>query len=110
MSEEDEIMEQLILNGALEFAGIDIETGETLYNFTDKLKDVDPVLHNEFYTYFSKETMALWEHGFIEMDVTDDNPMVKLTEKAFDMNEVLKMDKEHQYTLKEIIRIVLKDD
>ena len=108
--EIDQIMDQLILNGALEFAGIDIETGEPLYNFTNKLQEVNPLLHNEFHTYFSQETMALWEHGFIEMDITNENPIVRLTEKAFNSEEVLKMNKDHQYTLKEIIRIVMKDN
>jgi hypothetical protein len=53
--------------------------------------------------------MALWEHGFIEMDITLDQPLVSLTQKAFDSAEVLKLNKDHQYTLKEIIRIILDD-
>jgi hypothetical protein len=106
--EESDIIDNLILSGALEPCGIDIESGEMLYNFTDKLKQVDPLLHDEFQRYFTSETMALWEHGFIEMDVTLDHPIVSLTQKAFDSSEVLKLDKNHQYTLKEIIRIILE--
>jgi hypothetical protein len=44
------------------------------------------------------------------MDITSENPLVRLTEKAFNSEEVLKMNKDHQYTLKEIIRIVMKDN
>ena len=40
-------IDDLILSGALEPAGIDPESGEMLYNFTDKLKDVSPLLHQE---------------------------------------------------------------
>lgn len=109
MSEEDGIIEDLILSGALQPAGIDLDTGEFLYNFTSELKNVDPKLHDEFQRYFTSETMALWEHGFIEMDPTEDSPIVRLTDKAFDTNEILKMDKNKQYTLKEIIRIILED-
>lgn len=108
MSEDNEMIEQLILSGALEVAGIDMETGEPLYNFTDKLKDVNPELHNEMSTYFSRETMALWQYGFISMDITMPNPMIRLTPKAFNKDEVEKLDKKNQYTLKEIIRIMIE--
>ena len=65
----DDIIANLILTGALEVAGMDIETGEPLYNFTSKLEYVNPELHSEMATYFTRETMALWQHGFIAMDV-----------------------------------------
>ena len=41
------------------------------------------------------------------MFVTYPNPIVLLTEKSFDKDEIAKLDKQHQYTLKEIIRIIL---
>jgi hypothetical protein len=104
---DHDVINALILNGALEVAGIDIDTGEPLYNFTDKLADINPELHNEISTYFAVETMSLWQHGFISMDVTEKNPTVKLLPKAFDKEEVAKLDKQHQYTLKEIIRILM---
>lgn len=105
--DENEIIEDLILNGGLEVAGIDIETGEPLYNFTSKLKEINPQLHNEFSHYFTSETMALWQYGFISMDITEPNPLVTLLPKAFNREEVDKLDKNHQYTLKEIIRIIM---
>ena len=108
--EESSIIDNLILNGALEPAGIDIESGEMLYNFTEKLQEVDPLMHDEFQRYFTSETMALWEHGFIDMDLTLDEPIVSLTKKAFDSAEVLKLEKTHQYTLKEIVRILLEEE
>lgn len=106
MKEEDSILEQLILDGTIEIAGIDLETNEPLYNITAKMKDVHPSLHDEFINYFSQETMALWEFGFLAMDVTEKNPVVKLTKKALDKDAVASLDKEHQYTLKEIIRVL----
>lgn len=106
-SSEDQIIDELILSGALEIAGIDMETGEPLYNFTEKLVDVNPELHNEMSTYLSTEAMALWQYGFISMDVTEKNPMISLLPKAFDKVEVEKLDKNHQYTLKEIIRFLM---
>ena len=45
--DEDDAIDQLILLGALEVAGIDIDSGEPIYNFTEKLMDVSPELHKE---------------------------------------------------------------
>ncbi len=107
--DEDEMFDDLILSGALEVSGIDIDTGEILYNFTDKIKDINPKLHNEFSTYFSTEISGLWENGFIEMDITEKNPMISLTKKALDEKEIKKLDKQKQYTLKEIIRVIMNN-
>ncbi len=105
MDEFDEI-DRLILNGSLEVAGIDIETGEPLYNFTEKIIEANPELHKEMSTYFSNKTMSLWSEGFLDMDVTEKNPMVSLTPKALDEQEVAKLTKDKQYTLKEIMRVI----
>jgi len=105
-NEEDSIIEQLILRGALEPSGFDTENGEMLYSFTNKLQTDFPEIHAGFMTFFSQDTMKLWEHGFIEMDVTEDNPVVKLTAKAFDKLKVKQLDESQQWTLKEIIRVI----
>jgi hypothetical protein len=109
MSDTGDKIEDLILSGALEVAGMDIDTGEMLYNFTDKLKEISPELYKDMSDYISTETMALWADGFLDIDVTEKNPLVRLTEKAFDESEVGKLSKEKQYTLKEIIRIISLD-
>ena len=69
---------------------------------------MSPELDQEIQTFFSQEMMFLWENGFVEMDITEKNPIVKLTEKAFNNKEVLKLDKNKQYTLKDIIRQLRK--
>jgi hypothetical protein len=107
--DEDDAIEKLILAGALEVAGIDMDTGDPVYNFTEKLIDVSPELHSEVSTYFSRETMALWQEGFLDMDITEKNPIVRLTQKALDEIEVANLNKDKQYTLKEIIRIISLD-
>jgi hypothetical protein len=107
--DEDDAIDQLILSGALEVAGIDIETGEPIYNFTEKLIEVSPELHKDVSLYFSRETMALWSDGFLNMDVTEKNPIVTITKKALDDEEVSKLSKESQRTLKEIIRVIFSD-
>lgn len=50
--------------------------------------------------------MYLWEKGFLQMDVTEKNPMVSLTSKAFDEEKIKALDSTEKYTLKEIIRIL----
>lgn len=107
--DEDDAIDQLILSGALEVAGIDMETGEPMYNFTEKLIEVSPELYKDVFLYFSRETMSLWSDGFLNMDVTEKNPIVSLTEKAFNNEEVSKLTKESQRTLKEIIRVISSD-
>jgi hypothetical protein len=107
--DEDDAIDQLILSGALEVAGIDIETGEPIYNFTEKLIEVSPELHKDISLYFSRETMALWSDGFLNMDVTEKNPIVTITKKSLDEEEVSKLSKESQRTLKEIIRVIFSD-
>lgn len=109
MENEDKLIEDLILKGALEVTGIDIDTGEPLYNFTEKLKDVDPYLHREVFTFFSTEAISLWQKGFLDMDVTEENPEVRLTPKALDQIEVMKLDKDKQFTLKQIIKYLLEE-
>ena len=107
MSDETEdIMQNLILSGALEPAGVDIETGEFLYTFTNKLESVSPALHNEMTNYFHQEMMSLWQLGFINMDITSNNPTVSLNEKAFDEQAIKSLTKDQAYSLKEILRIL----
>jgi hypothetical protein len=53
--------------------------------------------------------MALWSDGFLNMDVTEKNPIVSLTKKALDDEEVSKLSKDSQRTLKEIIRVIFSD-
>lgn len=105
MSNEDKIIEDLILKGALEVSGIDLDTGEPIYNFTKKLKEVNPELHKESFTYFYTEVLKLWENGFVNMNILEDNPIVSVTEKAFDKNETKKLTKDEKFSLNEIIRI-----
>ncbi len=103
---EDEFMEHLILSGALEVAAIDMDNNEPLYRFTDKLKDVAPELQKDMFTYFYTDVMTLWEHGFVEVDLDSDDPVVSLTDKALNSDEVNSLDKQEKSTLKEIIRIL----
>jgi hypothetical protein len=104
MDSEEEFIDNLILNGALEVVGVQSETGELLYGFTDKLIQIDPKLHAKFVDHFYEDMMSLWQNGFITMDVTEINPMVNLTEKAFDQISVSELDQNQRHTLASLIK------
>ncbi|NCV44918.1 MAG: hypothetical protein EBW15_09075 [Actinobacteria bacterium] len=105
MDEDNKIIEQLILKGAVEFAGVS-DTGEPLYNFTQNLKEVMPELYREHLNFVNAALMGLWEKGFIDMNLLEDSPIVRLSLKAFDEKEISTLSDQDQFSLKEIKRIL----
>jgi hypothetical protein len=77
-----EMIDQLILNGGLEVAGVDEKTGELLYSFTEELERVNPELFSRLENLFYLEIMELWERGFLDVSLLSDQPMVSITKKA----------------------------
>lgn len=89
--EKGEILDRLILDGIVEPSGVDSETGEILFAFTPKIKDEHPKMYEEMMKIFYEDIHYLWQHGFLNMDVSMENPVVSITEKAFDKDEVSKL-------------------
>jgi hypothetical protein len=106
MNNEENAMEKLILNGALEFAGIDSKTGEMLYSFTPKVKEVSPELYKAHIDHVNKEILKLWEHGFVNINFLEDNPQVTLTAKAFDEKVLSNTPSEMVWGLEEVKRLI----
>ncbi len=104
MNNEDAMIDDLILQGALEVAGIDSQTGEFLYSVTDKMKDIMPDLYEEHLNTVNKDIMALWENGFVDVDFNEDNPIVRLSFKAHDVQAISMLSKDLQWSLEEIKR------
>jgi hypothetical protein len=94
----------LIDKGAVAFKGLD-ETGEPLYCFTEKLQEVAPDLYNMHVSMLNVEIMALWEKGFVDMNLFEENPTIKLTDKAFETTCINELNDNLQKFLKEIKRI-----
>jgi len=107
---EEDYIDHLILSGAVEASGLDSETGEFLYRFTDKLKDVDPDLYKSYLASIHQEVMFFFELGFLNMsDITSENPIIMLTEKAFDFKEINKLSKEQQVAfnaIKNVLKVI----
>lgn len=100
---DDEILNGLILDGLVEVAAMDMETGEMLYAFTEKAKEEVPDLFRQAEDFFNQLIMFFWEQGFISMDIGSENPVVSITEKALDPTEVAKLSKENQQALRIIL-------
>jgi hypothetical protein len=56
--------------------------------------------------YFSEIAMKLWEKGFIDMDITSPNPIVNISERAFDINKINALDPNERTALKQIIKVL----
>ena len=100
------IIDQLILDGGLEVAGIDPETGEILYSFTPKVKDLMPELYHDHLNFVNDELMALWEKGYINIDFLSDDPLISLTDKASDPKELINLSKQERWSLQELKRAI----
>jgi hypothetical protein len=105
-SEEQKIIDQLLLDNALEVVGIDDSNGEFLYAFTDKIKEVMPDLYEDHLNFVNSEIMALWESGYLDINFLDENPVVRLSEKALDKEELKKLSKQELWSLEEIKRLL----
>lgn len=57
------LVEHLIIQGAIEPAGIDDKSGEMLYYITDKLKQVSPKLYDELSDQFKHNIMKIYNAG-----------------------------------------------
>jgi len=102
--DEFDIVDNLILNGGLEYAGKDSETGEILYKPTERLKEIDSKLSKDLSIYFSEVTLKLWEKGFLDMDVTDKDPLVKLGPKAYDAIAIKSLPADERVVMEEIVK------
>ena len=101
-----EIIDDLILKGGLEVAGIDPENGEMLYAFTPKVKEIMPELYHDHLNFVNDELMILWEKGYVDIDFLKDDPLISLTNKAHDPDEVKKRSKQERWSLQELKRVV----
>jgi len=99
-----QIIDDLILDGGLEFAGVDPETGEMLYLFTPKIKELMPELYHDHLNFVNEELMALWEKGYVDIDFFKDDPLISLNEKAYNSEELGKLSKQEKWSIQELKR------
>lgn len=100
------IIDHLILEGGIEVAGVDPESGEILYAFTPKVKEIMPELYDDHLNFVNAELMALWEKGFVDINFLMDDPLISLTEKSYIPEEVKKLSKQEKWSLQELKRAI----
>jgi hypothetical protein len=106
MDQDDDfsrVLDDLIERGALELVGVDSKTGQFLYTFTEKLAEINPEIYSAMMDDFHSSIMRLWEMGFLSMDITEKNPMVRATEKVFDEKAMEKLSDNDRTTLNDIL-------
>jgi hypothetical protein len=103
---EDELIKNLILEGALEVAGLDSETGEFLYSVTPKMQEVMPDMYEDHITQVNRDILNLWEKGYVNVDFLSPNPMVTISAKGLDKNEISKLTKPEIWALEEVKRLL----
>ncbi len=101
-----EIIDHLILEGGIEVAGVDPESGEMLYAFTPKVKEIMPELYHDHLNFVNDELMVLWEKGYVDINFLMDDPLISLTEKSYDQHEVDKLSKQERWSLQELKRVI----
>jgi hypothetical protein len=104
--EDQDAIDYLLLNGGLEVVGLDSESGEFLYAFTPKIKELMPELYEEHINDVNKNVLKLWEMGYLEIDFMQKDPVITLGAKSFDLNEVSKLSKDDQWHINEIKRLL----
>jgi hypothetical protein len=105
---DDEKLEQLILDGIVEFAGLD-QDGEMLYNFSNDLETKAPAIARMVQELHMQDIYYLWQQGFLSMDPTESSPLVNITERALDEDAVRSLPKELQVLLEQIKEAMRKD-
>jgi hypothetical protein len=104
--EEQDSIDYLLLYGGLEVVGLDSDSGEFLYAFTPKIKDLMPELYEEHISDVNKNVLKLWEMGYLEIDFMQEDPVITVGAKALDSLEMSKLSKDDQWHLNEIKRLL----
>lgn len=105
---EDDLINNLILQGALEVAGVDSENGEFLYAVTSRMKEVMPDLYEDHLRTVNRDLLNLWEKGYVNIDLFLPDPVVTISEKGLDKSEISKLTKPEIWALEEVKRLLKK--
>jgi len=104
--EDQDSLDYLILNGGVEVSGVDSSNGEILYSFTPKIKELMPVLYHEHLKDVNRNILNLWEKGFLDIDFLLNDPIVTISKKGLDQEEIASLSNDDQWSLNEIKRLL----
>ena len=80
MTDNNEILEKLILAGAVEVAGLD-PSGEFLYSFTPQMPELFPEFYEHVSYHYSAAITDLWTNGYLEITLDENGDEVLDGEK-----------------------------
>lgn len=101
-----ELMDKLILAGAVQPSGV-TESGEMTFSFTEKLREEFPDVYESVNLHMMSLVSKFWGMGFINFYMSEDEPIITLTEKSFNQEEIAKLDEMDRINL-EIIKQAIK--
>lgn len=78
----EEYVDKLILAGVVEVAGLDADSGDFVYSFTDRLGELAESIKNRMDAMFFEEVKTLWQMGFLNMNIMEKNPTITLAQRA----------------------------
>lgn len=104
---DNEYVEYFLSKGIIEESGFSNETGEILYSINPKMKHIMPSFYEDHLNFINSEIMYFWEHGFLDIDLLKDDPLVSLTDKAFSDYEISLLSKDKQWSLLELKRLLM---
>lgn len=108
--EINQMINNMVLSGYLEIDGVDGDTGEFLYRVSPELYEKIPDLEEKLQDAFLDEVYNLWTKGMVNMDATKANPLVSLTENAFDSEKVAELTVEERHTLFVVMQAMRQED
>jgi hypothetical protein len=77
-----------------------------LYSFTPKIQQLMPDLYQEHINTVNVEVMNLWEKGFLNLDLFEKDPIITITPKALNREDIEGLSKQERWSLFEIIRLL----
>jgi hypothetical protein len=100
-----EVIDALILTGALEISAMDAETGEMVFAVTEKMERVAPEIYKEILEQANRDVLSLWEKGLLLMDITLDSPEVSPSEEALDRANWINLSESEYNTMNAVMRM-----
>ncbi len=100
-----EVIDALILNGALEISAMDSETGQMVYSVTEKMAEIAPEIYREISDQTQRDIMSLWEKGLLVVDLIAESPEVSLTETALDRGNWINLSDSEYSTMNTVMRM-----
>ena len=105
MLDPKDIIDALILNGALEVSAIDSETGQFVYTVTEKMAELAPEIYEEINNQIAKDIMTLWQKRLLIVNVMSDSPEVSPSEVGLDRANWINLSDSEYSTMNTVMRL-----